>query len=123
MTIKHPSTTGKPLEVKPNEWFEKHLPMILGQQPPVGDLLTASIVCKISGKNGGEWTVDLKSNQIQQGQKTPADAILEMRSTDFAALAMGKLDVEAAYGKGTVKFQGNPGVLHRFAIMLQPKGM
>jgi putative sterol carrier protein len=123
MAIKHPSTTGEPIEVKPAEWFDKYLPKILGQQKPAADLLTASLVCKISGKNGGEWTVDLKSNKIQKGTKTPADAVLEMGGKEFAGLTTGKLDIEKAFGDGKVKFQGNPGVLQRFAVMLQPKGM
>ncbi|MBI3180147.1 MAG: SCP2 sterol-binding domain-containing protein [Deltaproteobacteria bacterium] len=120
MAIKHPSTVGEPVKITAATWFNEHLPLIVKAQPDLARRVNASLVFKVSGKNGGEWTVDLTKQKVNKGAKYPADLIMEMGSGDFEALLTGKLDAGQAMQNGKIEVKGRIEVLRAFAALLKP---
>ena len=68
--------------------FGQKLPQILKSSPDTARALDAIYVLKISGDNGGTWTVDLKSDppSVSEGEAEPNDCVVELSDSDFEEL-------------------------------------
>lgn len=69
-------------------FFDQRLPQVFQTVPDKAKELNAIYVFKISGTNGGTWTVDLRATPptISTGDRADADCTVEAADTDFETL-------------------------------------
>ncbi|KAF5307489.1 hypothetical protein FQR65_LT06844 [Abscondita terminalis] len=83
----------------------------LKTQPEKAKQVNAIFLCKITkdGKVVKEWTMDLKSASIYEGnvKEGKANTTLTISDEDFVDLAVGKLNPQQAFMKGKLKVTGN----------------
>jgi len=120
MTIQHPSTVGDPVSFSPVQIFEEWLPKILNTQKEIATSIGAICVFKISGENGGTWTVDLPNQKVNSGDSEHPDMRLEMSAEDFGSMLAGKLDAEAALRDKRLSLFGRPQLLVSLAALMRP---
>lgn len=102
------------MPVSAREIFETQLPKALELLGPSAKKLGKTYHFQLSGKDGGEWVVNLKQGKVLRGGIEAADLYLEMTAEDFTAMAAGQLDVDLACQSGQIRLEGNP----RFLAML-----
>lgn len=68
--------------------FGTKLPLALKHSPDKAKALGAIYVMRISGDNGGTWTVDLKHDPptVKPGDSGTSDCVVEMADSDFEHL-------------------------------------
>jgi len=65
---------------------------------------------KISGDNGGDWTIALKDGHVDvsQGEVESPDITISTSDTDWLDIVNGTLNPTTAFLTGRVKVQGDP---------------
>jgi len=111
MAVKHPKTVGEPEKFETKAFFGDVLPKILKAAEPTAKNLGGVYVFKLSGKGGGDWTVDLPALEVRQGAAKKANLTLTMPADDFDGLLSGRLDVAKAVDAGRIDFDGDLGRL------------
>ncbi len=68
-----------------------------------------AIFCfKITGDDGGVWTVDLKENPgVREGDEGKADCTLELTATDWLSISGNPSAAMQLYLQGKLKVTGN----------------
>jgi putative sterol carrier protein len=91
----------------PQEFFEKVLPTRFNLDKTKGIDVTAQI--SITGKNGGNWVVTIKNQQIQvsAGTSDSPTVTVKMAQQDFMDMINKKLSAEKAFFTGKINFKGN----------------
>jgi len=92
------------------ELFEVRIPRALAADPERASEVDAVYCFKISGPNGGEWTVDLTSEppRVISGDAGGAQYTVEIGSEDFGTmLGSPQLGMEL-YFQGKLKVSGDP---------------
>jgi putative sterol carrier protein len=91
----------------PKEFFETSLPAKFNPEKAAGIDLTAQV--KVTGPNGGDWTVTLKNQKLEvtQGVHPSPTVTIESLESDFLDVVNGKLSAEKAFFSGKIKLKGN----------------
>ncbi len=95
-------------EVKtPKEFFDKELQERFKPEKAKDIDIVAQI--KISGEDGGEWTVAIKNQTlaVKEGADPTANLTLNMSEKDFLDIINKKLSAEKAFFSGKIHFKGN----------------
>jgi putative sterol carrier protein len=120
MPFHHPRTVeGQKETVTIREWFNDCLPHVIVAHHEYTKNLNASLVFKISGEEGGEWTVKLGDDEVLPGAHYPTDFMLEISDKHFEQMLDGRLDAEKAFQSGEIQFNGRLEVLEWFAHVIQ----
>ncbi len=61
----------------------------------------------LTGEDGGDWTVDLKTPEVRTGKDEDADCTVHMETTDFVDMVTGKLPGPAAFMQGKLRLDGD----------------
>lgn len=89
------------------------------RSPSGGTVLTLLV----EGDRGGAFTFDLEQGEAYEGRAEDPDCLLRLRGAAFESLLRGRLDADAALAEGSLRCFGDVGVLHRFARLLQGRGL
>lgn len=61
----------------------------------------------LTGEDGGDWTVDLKTPEVRTGKDDGADCTVHMETADFLDMVTGKLPGPAAFMQGKLRLDGD----------------
>ncbi len=92
------------------EMFGVHLPKGLAQNADKAKAIGVEYAFKVSGPNGGNWTVDLKASPpaVKPDASATAQCTVSIADSDFEAL-MGNLKIGMQlFMAGKLKVAGNP---------------
>lgn len=89
--------------------FGTRLPKILQDSPQRARELGAIYLMRISGENGGTWTVDLKNDppSVKEGDAGNSDCVVEMSDLDFENLLADKSQGMQMFLEGKIQIS-NP---------------
>ncbi len=89
------------------EFMDKVLPETF--DPAKAADLSALVLFKISGDNGGEWVITIKDQKLEitDGTVDNPDMTLIMKDKDYVAMVNGKLSGQKAFMSGKLKFKGD----------------
>lgn len=90
--------------------FEEKLPKVLSAAPDKARQIDAVYLFKISGGDGGTWTVDLKANPpaCKTGDAGNAECTIEITDQDFNSMIADPNVGMQLYFQGKLKVSGNP---------------
>lgn len=89
--------------------FESNIPEKITSNPENAKSIDAIFLFKISGDNGGTWTVNLKEEPgVKEGEHGEADCTLELSDTDWEAISENPSSAMQLFFQGKLKVQGNP---------------
>ena len=91
----------------PREFFDKTLQDRFKPEKAKDIDVVAQV--KITGPEGGEWTVTIKDQKIHVAEGVDKSATLDLKMTqqDFMDLVNDKLSAEKAFFTGKIHFKGN----------------
>lgn len=91
----------------PKEFLDKVLPEKFDPEKAAG--LSAVVLFKISGDDGGEWVLTIKDGklEIRNGTVDGPNMTLIMKDKDYVSLVNGKLSGQKAFMTGKLKFKGD----------------
>lgn len=72
----------------------------------------------VTGENGGEWVVDLKTCTVSAGTVAAADCTITVASTDFVNLVQGKVPGPQLFMMGKLQIAGNMGLAMKLGSVL-----
>ena len=88
--------------------FEKNLPEKISNDPENARAIDAVFLFKISGDDGGVWTVDCKNEPgVHEGEHGEPDCTLEMTSEDWKAISDNPSSAMQLYFQGKLKVSGD----------------
>ncbi|MCC6807737.1 MAG: SCP2 sterol-binding domain-containing protein [Deltaproteobacteria bacterium] len=120
MGIKHPSTMQGPQTITATMIFDDYLPHVISATSDLAKKINAVYVFKISGENGGTWTVDLPALSVSKGVNAKADFEMSIDAEAFADMLTGKFDVAKAFAEQRMSVSGNIALLQSFGSLLRP---
>jgi putative sterol carrier protein len=91
----------------PREFFERALASRFDPSKAAG--LEAVIQMRITGPNGGEWTIIVKDKrmQVEEGVHPSPEIAISITDTDFVNLVNGKQTAVDAFMSGRIQFKGS----------------
>lgn len=94
----------------PREFIEEVMPERFDPAKAAG--LTALIQLKITGEDGGEWSIHIRDGkmEVNPGGADSPNISLTMKDKDYVALVNGKLSGQRAFMTGKLKFKGDMGL-------------
>ncbi|MGE0792344.1 MAG: SCP2 sterol-binding domain-containing protein [Sandaracinaceae bacterium] len=88
--------------------FTKNLPEKISADPDHAKTIDAVFVFKISGDEGGVWTVDCKNEPgVTEGEKADADCTLELTAEDWQQISDNPATAMQLYFQGKLKVSGD----------------
>ena len=88
--------------------FEKEIPERISNDPDKAKTVGAIYLFKITGDDGGEWTVDLKEDPgVKQGDQGNAECTIEVSSDDWKTISENPSQAMQLYFQGKLKVSGN----------------
>jgi putative sterol carrier protein len=92
------------------ELFDQQVPEALKQHPDKAKEINAVYVFKITGDDGGTWTVDLTGTPptCTQGDKGNAQCTIEVAHSDFKQMLANPAMGMQLYFQGKLKVSGDP---------------
>ncbi len=88
--------------------FTKNIPDRIAAHPDKAKDIAAVFLFKISGDNGGTWTVNLKDEVgVKEGDSGNADCTLELTDADWNAISENPSAAMQLYFQGKLKVSGN----------------
>lgn len=92
----------------PKTDFEQNIPEKINKDPEKAKNVGAIFLFKISGDNGGTWTVNLKDDPgVKEGDQGNAECTLEMSSEDWNSISDNPQSAMQLYFQGKLKVSGN----------------
>ncbi len=94
-------------DMTPNVFFEEKMaPALVANSSKVQEV-NAVYHFSLSGDNGGDWTVDLKTPEVRVGADSGADCTVHMETTDFMDMVEGRLPGPQAFMTGKLRLEGD----------------
>jgi hypothetical protein len=92
------------------ELFDKQVPAALAANPDKAKEIGATYVFKITGDDGGTWTVDLASSPptCTPGEKGAAQCTIEVAHADFKSMLANPALGMQLYFQGKLRVSGDP---------------
>ena len=92
------------------ELFDKQVPEALAKHPDKAKEIGAVYLFKITGEDGGDWTVDLASAtpSCQRGVHGTPQCTIEVAHSDFKAMLGNPALGMQLYFQGKLKVTGDP---------------
>lgn len=88
--------------------FTTNLPNKISADPDAFKATNAIFLFKISGDDGGTWTVDLKENVgVHEGEQGTPDCTLELTASDWQQISDNPSSAMQLYFQGKLKVSGN----------------
>ena len=88
--------------------FTKTLPEKIAGDPDNAKEIDAIFLFKISGDDGGTWTVDCRDDLgVHDGEHGEADVTLELTNEDWEAISENPAMAMQLYFQGKLKVTGN----------------
>jgi hypothetical protein len=72
--------------MEPSEFFKDILPNRIAADPDRARAIGVVFVFKISGENGGEWTVDLTALNVSEGAEHGAQCVISISEENLTAI-------------------------------------
>lgn len=91
----------------PQEFLEQILPQKFDPSKVAG--LAATVQIRLSGVNGGDWTLTIRDGSlaVQRGTSENPDMTITMKDKDYVDLVNGDLSGQKAFMTGKLKFKGD----------------
>jgi putative sterol carrier protein len=89
--------------------FTQNLPEKIKSDPDAAKSINAIFLFKITGDEGGTWTVDLKGDEpgVHEGEVGTADCTLELSNEDWKQISDNPQSAMQLYFQGKLKVSGN----------------
>ena len=88
--------------------FTTKIPGKISGNPDAARAIGAVFLFRISGDQGGVWTLNLKDNLgVQEGEHGPADCTLELTNDDWKTMSENPGAAMQLYFQGKLKVSGN----------------
>jgi len=88
--------------------FEKNIPEKIEKNPDGAKSIGAIFLFKITGDDGGTWTLDLKDDVgVKEGDQGNAECTLEMSDEDWKSISDNPQSAMQLYFQGKLKVTGN----------------
>ena len=88
--------------------FTKNLPEKISSDPDAAKNIDAVFLFKISGDDGGTWTVNCKDDPgVHEGEVGEPDCTLELTSEDWQAISDNPSSAMQLYFQGKLKVSGD----------------
>lgn len=103
-------------------FFDQKVPAVLKTNPEKAKDVTAVYLFKISGADGGTWTVDLLSSPptCQPGVHATAQCTIEATDADFSSMIDGGMQAAMQlFFTGKLKVSGDPNLATKLSKLLQ----
>lgn len=96
--------------------------MCQGFRPEKAKGLSVVYHLRLTGSEGGDWTITIADEQcrISAGIPARADARISMAVDDYLKLAAGRLDVRQAYLQGQIQIEGSQQLALKFVELFRP---
>jgi len=92
----------------PKSDFTKNLPEKITGDPEAAKEIDAVFLFKISGDDGGTWTVNCRDDLgVHDGEHGEADCTLELTSEDWQAISDNPQSAMQLYFQGKLKVSGD----------------
>jgi hypothetical protein len=103
-------------------FFDQKIPAVLKTNPDKAKDVTAVYLFKISGADGGTWTVDLLSSPptCLPGVHGTAQCTIEATDADFSSMIDGGMQAAMQlFFTGKLKVSGDPNLATKLSKLLQ----
>lgn len=88
--------------------FETNLPEKISADPDTTAQINAVFLFKITGDDGGTWTVNCKDEPgVHEGEHGEADCTLELTSEDWKSISDNPSSAMQLYFQGKLKISGD----------------
>ena len=88
--------------------FNENLPSKIANDPDASRAIGAIFLFKITGDEGGTWTVDLKEDLgVKEGEHGTPDCTLELTTEDWQQISDNPGSAMQLYFQGKLKVSGN----------------
>jgi putative sterol carrier protein len=113
-----------PADITPEKMYMEWLPTQFKGNPEVQGKLkgtTGSFQFDITGDGGGSYCLILKDGQLstQKGAMEKPDCTITMVIDNWRLLSQNKLDPQAAFMSGKLKFKGNMALVMKLGTILK----
>jgi putative sterol carrier protein len=106
-------------------FFDQKVPSVLATSPEKAKDVAAVYLFKISGPDGGTWSVDLVSNPptCVPGEKGAPQCTIEASDADFRGMIDGGMQAAMSlFFSGKLKVTGDPVLATKLSKLLQMAG-
>jgi len=106
-------------------FFDEKVPAVLATNPEKAQDVAAVYLFKISGADGGVWTVDLLSSPptCKPGEHGTPQCTIEASDADFKVLFEGGMQAAMnLFFTGKLKVSGDPNLAAKLSKLLQMAG-
>ena len=106
-------------------FFDQKVPSVLATSPEKAKDVAAVYLFKISGADGGTWTVDLVSNPptCTPGASGSPQCTIEASDDDFRGMIDGGMQAAMSlFFSGKLKVAGDPNLATKLSKLLQMAG-
>src|SRR3954469_8129394 len=103
-------------------YFDQKVPAALAEHPDKAKEVAAVYLFKVSGADGGTWTVDLVSTPptCQPGAHGTPQCTIECADTDLRSMVEGGMQAAMSlFFSGKLKVSGDPSLATRLTKLLQ----
>jgi len=103
-------------------YFDQKVPAALAEHPDKAKEVAAVYLFKVSGADGGTWTVDLVSTPptCQPGEHGTPQCTIECADSDLRAMVEGGMQAAMSlFFSGKLKVSGDPTLATRLTKLLQ----
>lgn len=104
----------------PKDIFEKQITERLQQpaQQAAAKELDAVYQFHITGDDGGDWFIDLRSCTVNGGEADDADCTITIADSDFVNLVSGSVQGPQLFMMGKLQIAGNMGLAMKLGTVL-----
>jgi putative sterol carrier protein len=106
-------------------FFDQKVPAVLSNSPEKVKDVAAVYLFKLSGDDGGTWTVDLVSTPptCKPGEHGAAQCTIEASDADFRGMIDGGMQAAMSlFFSGKLKVSGDPTLATKLSKLLQAAG-
>lgn len=90
--------------------FDEKLPQVFEKTPAQAKELDCVYLFKVTGDDGGTWTVDCKSEPptVAKGEEGEADCTIELTDEDFETMTSDPQMAMQLFFQGKIRITGDP---------------